>query len=87
MAQMAQFTALQQTQQLNEKIDTLISTQASLQSVGLIGKSVDVSTDSGTATGTIVALAFHGASPQLTVSTTTGSILSEVTIDRIVQVR
>lgn len=33
MAQMAQFTSLEQTQQLNQKMATLISNQAALQSV------------------------------------------------------
>ena len=40
MAQMAQFTTLEQTNQLNTRMDALLSTQASLQSVGLLGKSV-----------------------------------------------
>ena len=47
MAQMAQFTTLQQTQQLNTNIEHLINNQASLQSVGLIGRTVDIATQTG----------------------------------------
>ena len=73
MAQMAQFTALEQTQQLNRRIDVLLSTQASLQSVGLIGRTVDVVRDGGTLTGTVKALSLAGETPQLTVQTAAGS--------------
>ena len=87
MAQMAQFTALQQTQQLNVKIDQLISTQASLQSVGLIGKSVDVVTSNGAVTGTVVALSLAGETPQLTISTAAGATLTEIGLTQVLQVR
>src|ERR1700754_54996 len=54
MAQIAQFTTLEQTQQLNDKMGALLSTQASLQSVGLIGRTVDITTDGGNVTGSVV---------------------------------
>lgn len=87
MAQMAQFTALQQTQQLNTRMDQLISTQASLQSVGLIGKTVDVQASGSTVTGTVTALSLSGDTPQLTINTTSGSTLSGITLSQLVQVR
>lgn len=83
MAQIAQFTTLEQTQELNNNMTTLISNQAALQSVGLIGRTVDITTDSGPTTGTVTALSFSGTSPQLTVQTTSGTLsnidLSQVT--------
>jgi flagellar basal-body rod modification protein FlgD len=87
MAQMAQFSALGQTQQLNSKIDALLSTQASLQSVGLIGRTVDFSTESGTLSGSVVSLSLAGDTPSLTVRTTTGTTLSGVSLSQILAVR
>jgi flagellar basal-body rod modification protein FlgD len=87
MAQIAQFTALEQTQQLNTKIDSLISTQASLQSVGLIGRTVDITTDNGTVTGTVNALSFSGSSPQLSLTTTSGAQLSGISLSQLSAVR
>jgi flagellar basal-body rod modification protein FlgD len=78
MAQMAQFTSLEQTQQLNNKIETLITNQAALQSVGLIGKTVDVSMPTGQVTGTVSALSLSGAAPLLTVKTASGALLNDV---------
>lgn len=86
IAQMAQFSALQQTEALNDKIDQLISTQASLQAVGLIGKSVTVSTSNGTVSGTVSSLSFAGASPQLTLTTQAGAALSGIALSQITTV-
>jgi len=87
MAQMAQFTSLEQTQQLNNKIETLITNQAALQSVGLIGKTVDVSTPSGLLTGTVSALSLSGDAPLLTVKTSTGAFLNDISLSQLTAVR
>jgi flagellar basal-body rod modification protein FlgD len=87
MAQIAQFTSVEQTQQLNTKIETLINNQAALQSVGLIGRTVDATTNTGTLTGTVTALSLQGSSPSLSVKTASGSVIDGVSISQIVAVR
>ncbi|MNL56818.1 flagellar basal body rod modification protein [compost metagenome] len=87
MAQMAQFTNLEQTQQLNDNIKTLITNQAALQSVGLIGKTVDITTQAGTASGTVTALSLAGSAPMLTVRTTSGATLTDISLGQISSIR
>lgn len=88
MAQMAQFTSLEQTQQMNEKLGTLISNQAALQSVGLIGRTVDVRTTSGaTLTGLVSSLSLAGDSPAMSITTASGATLSNIGITQITSVR
>ncbi|WP_198971507.1 flagellar hook capping FlgD N-terminal domain-containing protein [Xylophilus sp. ASV27] len=88
MAQMAQFTSLEQTQQLNSKIATLIGNQSALQSVGLLGRTVDVMTTTGsTVAGTVTALSLSGDSPQITVQTTVNGTLTGVSLSQISAVR
>ena len=88
MAQMAQFTSLEQTQQLNEKMSTLISNQAALQSVGLLGRTVDIAIDAGPAvTGHVTALSLTGESPSLSVTTTEGVVLPNISLSQITSVR
>lgn len=87
MAQMAQFTSLEQTQQLNAKIATLVGNQAALQSVGLIGRTVDVTTDSGTVTGVVTALSLSGDAPHITLRTTAGATLANLSLAQIGAVR
>lgn len=87
MAQMAQFTALEQSQRLNDRVQQLIENQAALQSVSLIGRSVEISTGTGKTTGTVSALSFQGAGPLLTLNLAGGSTLRDVGLDRILSVR
>ena len=87
MAQIAQVTALGQSQQMNSNIETLVSNQASLQSVGLIGRTVDITTSSGTLTGTVSALSLSGTSPQLTINAGGGGTLSNIDLSQVIAVR
>ena len=87
MAQIAQFTTLEQTQQLNTGIQTLLNNQSSLQSVGLIGRTVDIRTDSGPLTGTVSALSLAGATPLVTLALPGGGSVSNVSLAQITSVR
>ena len=87
MAQLAQFTTLGQTQELNTKIDSLVSTQASMQAIGLLGKSVSFTNAQGeSTTGTVKELSWAGTTPMLTLQdvpgtgTVSGVSLSQVTL-------
>ena len=74
MAQMAQFTNLQLTQQISADTKQLISNDAALQSVGLIGKTVSIKqTDGQVFSGTVVSLALDGNSPTITVRNSANS--------------
>jgi flagellar basal-body rod modification protein FlgD len=87
MAQMAQFTALQQTTDLNTNLVQLIQNQAALSSVGLLGRNVDITTASGTTTGTVQGLSYSGNLPVMTVKTAAGQTLSDVSLSQLVNVR
>lgn len=88
LAQMAQFSALAQTAETNGKIDTLLSIQAATQSIGLIGKTVQVSSSAGAQIGTVGSLTFDSnGAPSLTVATTSGALLTGVSVSQISVVR
>lgn len=87
LAQMAQFTSLEQTQQLNDKIAVLISNQAALQSVGLIGRTVDITANGSTVTGSVTALSLSGESPLITVKTAAGATLANISLSQVTAVR
>ena len=86
MAQIAQFTTLEQTQQLNSKADAMLSTQASLQSVGLIGRTVDVTTATGTSSGTVASLSLSGDTPMISIVTQAGATISDISLGQITAV-
>src|SRR5882672_11672530 len=53
IAQIAQFTSLEQTRQINDRINSLLSIQSSNQAIGLIGRTVEVATSTGTVVGQV----------------------------------
>lgn len=87
MAQMAQFTSLEQSQRVNDKLDQLITNQAALQSVGLIGRAVDLETGSGKVSGTVASLSLQGATPMVSVTTAQGTVLNDISLAQILAVR
>ncbi len=86
VAQLAQFTTLQQSQQLNEKIDSLLSIQAATQSVGLIGRNVELNTASGQQNGRVTALDFSSGQPQLSVTLSSGNVLDNISLSSLIRV-
>jgi len=87
VAQLAQFTSLQENQQTNEKLDNLLAIQAATQSVGLIGRTVDVNASGSTQTGQVSALDFSSGTPQLSVNISGGHALTGISLANISNVR
>lgn len=74
MAQIAQFTALDATQQMNTNIQQLVGLQAITQSAGLLGRKVSATSNGGaTINGTVTALTLDNGVPQLTITASDGS--------------
>ena len=87
MAQMAQFTALDQTQQLNQRVQQMVENEAALQSVALLGRTVDVQANGVRSTGTVSAMALQGSAPLLTVSLPGGAVLNDIALSQLLAVR
>jgi len=88
IAQIAQFTALEQSRQLNEGMNNLLSIQSAEQSIGLIGKTVEVDTESGTkAVGKVSTITFVQGQPHLVVTLNNGQVLTDITPDKVSVVR
>lgn len=87
IAQVAQFSALEQSQQLNQKIDQLLSVQAATQSVGLLGKTVDINSSNGTVSGQVKGFSLSNGEPLLSIQTSSGTQIDGVTLAQIITVR
>ena len=87
IAQMAQFTTLEQTKQLNDRIDSLLSIESSNQSIGLIGKTVEINTSSGASVGTVTTITFSEGKPELTVKLANNAFLTGISPSQVTVVR
>lgn len=87
VAQLAQFSGLEINRQQSEKIDQLLAIQSADQSVGIIGKNVDLQTTTGSSqSGTVKAVSFRTGEPRLTVDIN-GSIVTDVRLSDVMLVR
>ncbi len=89
VAQLAQFSALEINRQQSEKVDTLLTVQAVTQSIGLIGKRVELRTALGNSTpGVVDAVSFTDGEPRLRiVANDSGTTIVDVRPSDVVLVR
>lgn len=87
VAQLAQFSGLEINRQQSEKIDQLLAMQSVDQSVGIIGKSIEVQTATGGSTlGSVIAVSFRTGEPRLTVNAG-GTTITDVRMSDVMLVR
>lgn len=87
VSQLAQFSQIQQAQTMNDRLETLVSAQATNQATGLLGREVDVPAGSATLSGKVTAVAFQSGAPTVTILTSDGRTISGLAIGSITQVR
>jgi flagellar basal-body rod modification protein FlgD len=83
ISQFAELTNLEQTQQLNDRLETLLTMQNGEQAINLIGRSVEVATDTGTVVGEVSAVAFQQGTPEMTIRTQTGEFIADIRLGQI----
>lgn len=88
LAQLAQFTSVEQLRTLGENIDALLGVQASTQALSLIGRTVDVSMSGATpVTGRVTTLTYTNGAPVLTVLQSDGTVIEDVSLSQVTLVR
>ncbi|WP_204243669.1 flagellar hook capping FlgD N-terminal domain-containing protein [Xanthomonas sp. NCPPB 1128] len=87
LAQLAQFSNLEQSRQLSLNMESMLTMTSSSQALSLLNHAVEVSkADGTTATGSIKAVQFTASGPELTVQTT-GAVLTGIRLPQISLVR
>lgn len=87
VAQIAQFATLEQSRQLNEKIENLLQVQSSMQSIGLLGKTVDVNQNGFMLSGRVTALDVASGVPLLTITTSSGAFQNNISLGQVQNIR
>jgi flagellar basal-body rod modification protein FlgD len=87
MAQMAQFTALEQSSQTNNKMDNLLSISSADQSLLLLNKTVQVELSNGSQVGQVTTVQFQQGVPVFTIQTSDGQSLNGISLSQISLVR
>ena len=88
LAQMAQFANLEQTRITNENTENLVAMNSTAQSLGLLGRQVEVLTESGESVlGEVSAISFSASGPVLTINGINDNVLPDVRLAQIQLVR
>lgn len=87
LAQLAQFTTIQQLQTLSDNIMGELEVQASTQAVGLLGHTVQVTQNGQTILGTVTTVQFQSGQPVLSLQQSDGTELTNVNPSQITLVR
>lgn len=80
LAQMAQFTSLEQSRLMNENMTNLLAMSSSDQSLSLLGKTVQVRNGNSTFEGVINGIQFSSQGASLTVQSNDGEFLTDVSL-------
>jgi flagellar basal-body rod modification protein FlgD len=86
IAQLAQFTTLEQTRQQNEKFDNLLSMLSTNQAVSMLGKVVQVQLEQTTEAGSVIGIDFDKGVPQLTVRASSGEVFNQVKLPQLLAI-
>jgi flagellar basal-body rod modification protein FlgD len=88
VSQLGQFAQLQQSQSLNDQITSLLQAQSAMQATGLLGKTVDLTqSDSTIVSGSVTAVSFASGTPEITIKTSGGQTIANLSLTNISQVR
>lgn len=87
LAQIAQFSSLEQNKQAVDGISNVAFLNSTSQAVTMLGRSIDFIGVSGTQNGTVSAVSFTAEGPALTVKTASGDFVTGVRISQITLVR
>jgi flagellar basal-body rod modification protein FlgD len=87
IAQLAQFTSLDQARQTNENIQSLLQMQSANQSIGLIGRTVEVIASNGNKVGQVTTISFNEGTPLLTVKMADNTELTAIALSQVQLIR
>lgn len=87
LAQLAQFTGIQQTQVLSDNMGGLLTVQSSAQTLALLGRTVEVTANNQSYVGTVTTVSFAGGEPVLTIKQADETLLQAVKPSTVTLVR
>ena len=83
LSQLAQFSNLEQTRQTSQNTEGLLVMNSSAQALALLGKTVEIQGTGAATVGSVIAVNFTSSGPELSISTTSGQILTSVRLSQV----
>jgi len=87
IAQIAQFTGLEQARQTTQSMESMLRMQSADQSVGLLTRTVEVDTATTREVGQVTTITFADGAPNLTIKTSDGRFINNVALSQVQIIR
>lgn len=87
LAQMAQFSALEQARQTSQNTNDMLAVSATTQALGLLNRQVDVAGLAVPVSGTVIAVQFTSAGAELSVRNSAGQVSTGIRLSQITLVK
>jgi flagellar basal-body rod modification protein FlgD len=86
VSQLAQFSQIQQTQTMSDRLDGILRAETTGQAAALLGRKVEIQTGNSTVTGKVTAVNFQSGAASLTLLTPTNQTISNIDLAAIIRI-
>lgn len=83
VSQLAQFSQIQQTETMSERILGILQAQAANQSAAILGRRVEVPTGALTLSGRVTSISFLSGEPRLSITTSDGRTIDNLALSNV----
>ena len=83
VSQLAQFTQIQQTETMSDRMLSMVQSTSISQATDLLSRTVDINSSGGTLTGVVKSISFQSGEPRLTIQAPNNQTLSNVALSAI----
>lgn len=87
VSQLAQFSQIQQGQEMNDRLSQLVSAQATGQATSLLGRTVDIISGNSVITGKVKTVSFQNGDVLLSILATGGQTITGLSLSSVSQIR
>jgi flagellar basal-body rod modification protein FlgD len=87
VSQLAQFSQIQQTETMSDRLLGLLQSESVSQATSILGREVDIPAGPAVVSGRVTSIAFENGEPRLTIETNDNGTISNIALSSIVQVR
>lgn len=87
VSQLAQFSQIQQTQTMSDRLLAIVQSEATSQATNLLGQTVDIPAGATVLSGRVTSISFDTGEPRLTIETADDNTISNIALTSISQIR
>lgn len=83
VSQLAQFSQIQQTQTMSERLLAILQAEATNQATSVLGRTVDIPAGAATLSGRVISVSFQSGGPRLTIQTSDNRTVSDIALSSV----